>query len=276
MIKIGQHQELVVLRSTSVGLFLGDNLGNEVLLPNKYVPEGVEPEDTIEVFVYKDSEDRPIATTLKPKAIPGQFAVLTVNDVSGVGAFLDIGLEKDLLVPYREQNRNLSRDMDVLVYVYLDDVTQRMVATCKISKFLEKDISELSEGMQVDVLVGPRNDLGRSVIINNKYQGIIYENQIFEKLSQGDQRLAYIQKIREDEKIDVSLQPVGYENIDRFEQVVLDALEKNGGTLPIGDKSDPNKIYELLGMSKKNFKKAIGTLYKNRKVLLEPTSVKLV
>ncbi|MBO6517485.1 MAG: GntR family transcriptional regulator [Bacteroidia bacterium] len=276
MIKVGQYHTMIVLRETSVGLFLGNAQGDEILLPNKYIEEGTKVDDHIDVFVYKDSEDRPIATTLIPKAVAGQFAVLKVNDVSSVGAFLDMGLEKDLLVPYKEQNQNLIRGKEVLVYVYLDEVTNRMVASCKTHKFIEKETIELEEGEQVELLIGGQTDLGRHVIINNRYSGLIYDNEIFGKIRLGDTKTGYIKKLREDGKIDVSLQPQGYENMDSFETKVLEELDARGGELPIGDKSAPEDIYGLLGMSKKNFKKAIGSLYRQRLVVLAPTSVKKV
>jgi uncharacterized protein len=276
MLEVGKYHHLTVLRNTSVGMFLGDLKGNEVLLPIKYIPEGLEVDGSIEVFVYKDSEDRPIATTLIPLALPGEFAVLTVNDVSGVGAFLEMGLEKELLVPYKEQNQNLIRGKQVLVYVYLDEVTNRLVASCKTNKFVEREDLFLEENEEVDLLVGPRTDLGINVIINNKYAGLIYENEIFERVKLGDKKKGFIFKLREDGKIDVRLQPTGFDNIDAFEQKLLDALNANEGALSIGDKSPPNVIYDRLQMSKKNFKKAAGGLYKKRLIELNPTSIRLL
>lgn len=276
MLEVGQYHHLTVLRDTSVGMFLGDLKGNEILLPIKYIPAGLEVDGSIEVFVYKDSEDRPIATTLKPLALPGEFAVLTVNDVSSYGAFLEMGLEKELLVPYKEQNQNLVVGRQVLVYVYLDGVTNRLVASCKTNKFVEREDINLEENEEVDLLIGPRSDLGINVIINNKYAGLIYDNEVFEKVRLGDKKKGYIFKLREDDKIDVRLQPTGYENIDAFEQKLLDALNANSGKLPVGDKSAPERIYELLQMSKKNFKKAAGSLYKKRIITVEPTAIALV
>jgi len=276
MLEVGQYHHLTVLRDTSVGMFLGDLKGNEILLPIKYIPEALEVDGSIEVFVYKDSEDRPIATTLKPLALPGEFAVLTVNDVSSYGAFLEMGLEKELLAPYKEQNQNLVVGRQVLVYVYLDEATNRLVASCKTNKFVKRDFIDLEENEEVDLLIGPRTDLGINVIINNTYAGLIYENEVFEKVKLGDKKKGYIYKLREDDKIDVRLQPTGYENIDAFEQKLLDTLEANGGKLPVGDKSEPERIYELLQMSKKNFKKAAGSLYKKRLITVEPTAIQLV
>lgn len=275
MLEVGKYHHLTVLRDTSVGMFLGDLKGNEILLPIKYIPEGLEVDGSIDVFVYKDSEDRPIATTLKPLALPGEFAVLTVNDVSSFGAFLEMGLEKELLVPYKEQNQNLVVGRQVLVYVYLDEVTNRLVASCKTNKFVKRDSIDLEENEEVDLLIGPRTDLGINVIINNTYAGLIYENEVFEKVRLGDKKKGYIYKLREDDKIDVRLQPTGYENIDSFEQKLLDSLKANGGKLPIGDKSAPERIYELVQMSKKNFKKSVGSLYKKRLITVEPTAIQL-
>jgi len=274
MITVGQYHTLTVLRSTSVGLFLGNLKGDEILLPNKYVPTGINVDDTLEVFVYKDSEDRPIATTLTPKAIPGEFKVLTVNDTSSVGAFLDIGLEKDLLVPYKEQNQNLTRGQQVLVYVYLDEVTNRMVASCKTNKFIDRELDALEDGEEVQLLIGGSTELGRNVIINNQYAGLIYKNEVFGTIKLGDQRKGYIKKVREDGKIDVSLQPHGYQHIDSFGQKIMEELDAHGGSLPIGDKSDPEHIYNLLGMSKKNFKRAAGSLYKQRLIVIEARSLR--
>jgi len=273
MLEVGQNHNLTVLRSTSVGLFLGNLKGDEILLPNKYVPEGIEVDDTIDVFVYKDSEDRPIATTFKPLAYPGEFAVLMVNDVSGVGAFLEMGLEKELLVPYKEQNQNLLRGKKVMVYVYLDEVTNRLVASCKTNKFVEREKIELEENEEVDLLIGGQTELGRNVIINNKYSGLIYNNEIFEKLHLGDKKTGYIHRLREDGKIDVRLQPAGYENIDSFEEMVMNELDQHGGSMAIGDKSPPELIYKVLKMSKKNFKKAVGGLYKKRLITVKPNQI---
>lgn len=274
MLEVGKYHHLTVLRDTSVGMFLGDLKGNEILLPLKYIPQGLQVDDSIEVFVYKDSEDRPIATTLKPLALPGEFAVLTVNDVSSFGAFLEMGLEKELLVPYKEQNQNLTRGKQVLVYVYLDELTNRLVASCKTNKFVEREDIDLEENQEVELLIGPRSDVGINVIINNKYAGLLYENEVFEKVRLGDKRTGYIFKLREDGKIDVRLQPTGYENIDAFEQKILDVLDDHGGNMDIGDKSAPEKIYEAFKMSKKNFKKAAGGLYKKRLIVVEPNSIK--
>ncbi|MFT7591718.1 MAG: putative RNA-binding protein (virulence factor B family) [bacterium] len=276
MLEVGKYHHLTVLRDTSVGMFLGDLKGNEILLPIKYIPKGLAIDDSIEVFVYKDSEDRPIATTLKPLAFPGEFAVLTVNDVSNVGAFLEMGLEKELLVPYKEQNQNLVRGRQVLVYVYLDEVTNRLVASCKTNKFVERNDIVLEENEEVTLLVGPRTDMGTNVIINNTYAGLLYDNEVFEKLRMGDLKTGYIHKLREDGKIDVRLQPAGFENIDAFEQQLLDAIKANNGKLPVGDKSAPERIYELVQMSKKNFKKASGGLYRKRIITIEPNELELV
>ncbi len=276
MLEVGQYHNLTVLRDTSVGMFLGDLKGNEILLPLKYIPKGLAIDDSIEVFVYKDSEDRPIATTLKPLVLPGEFAVLMVNDVSSFGAFLEMGLEKELLVPYKEQNQNLTRGKKVLVYVYLDELTNRLVASCKTNKFVERDDIALEVNEEVSLLIGPRTDMGTNVIINNTYAGLLYDNEVFKRLHLGDKTTGFIHKLREDGKIDVRLQPAGFENIDAFEQQLLDVINKHDGTLPIGDKSPPEKIYAIAAMSKKNFKKAAGGLYRKKLITISPQALELV
>ncbi|MCB9263304.1 MAG: GntR family transcriptional regulator [Flavobacteriales bacterium] len=276
MIEVGTYHIMTVLRKTSVGCFLGNNLGDEILLPNKYIPENTEIDDRINVFIYKDSEDRPIATTLIPKAVSGEFAFLTVNDVSPIGSFLDIGLEKDILVPYREQNRRLERGQQVLVYVYTDNASNRMVASCKTNKFTTKEITELSENQEVDILISEKTDLGFKAIVNQKYSGLLYHNEIFSALKLGEKLKGFVKKIREDGKLDISLQKQGYDGIEPMSETILKALNMNNGVLPIGDKSSPEEIYGLLKMSKKNFKKAVGLLYKNKLITIEEQKIKSV
>ncbi|MFT4522655.1 MAG: putative RNA-binding protein (virulence factor B family) [Bacteroidia bacterium] len=275
MIEVGKLNKLTVLRDTSVGMFLGDLLGGEVLLPIKYIPENTKVDDELEVFIYKDSEDRIIATNLTPLAQLNSFACLTVSDVSSVGAFLDWGLEKDLLVPYREQNIHLEVGKKILVYVYLDETSNRIVASCRLKKFLSEDTPTFEEGEEVDLIVWHPTELGYNVLINEQFSGVVYANEIFEKLHQGERRKGYIKQVRPDGKIDVSLQKLGYDQVLSSIDPILQKLQDAGGTLPIGDKSDPDLIYRLLGMSKKNFKKAIGSLYKAGKIEIEPNSIRL-
>lgn len=273
--EVGKYNTLQVLRATSVGLYLGDAEGNDVLLPHKYIPENIEMGGEIEVFIYRDSEDRLIATTLTPAILLNQFAILEVVAVSPIGAFLDWGLEKDLFVPFKEQNHKLQSGQWVPVYLYLDEETDRLVASAKINKFFQNnDPIELEENQKADILVYEKTDLGYNVIINNRYKGLVYENEIFRRLAWGDQTTGYIKNIREDGKIDVSLQPLGFLNArDENARVIMEKLESNGGILHLSDASDPIDIQDQLGMSKKAFKKAIGGLYREGLITLSDASV---
>lgn len=276
--EVGKYNTLQVLRATSVGLYLGDAEGNDVLLPHKYIPESIEMGQELEVFIYRDSEDRLIATTLTPAILRDQFAILEVVATSSIGAFLDWGLEKDLFVPFKEQNHKLQTGQWVPVYLYLDEETDRLVASAKINKFFRNQESiELEENQKVDLLVFEKTDLGYNVIVNNLYKGLIYENEIFRRLAWGDQTTGYIKNIREDGKIDISLQPLGFLNArDENSRIILEKLGENGGILHLSDSSDPMDIQEQLGMSKKAFKKAIGGLYRDGLVTISEAAVERV
>jgi predicted RNA-binding protein (virulence factor B family) len=274
---IGQYAELRVAKLVDFGVFLEGEDEALILLPNRYVPAKTQIDDKIKVFIYRDSEDRIIATTLQPKATVGQFAVMKVKSVTRVGAFLDWGLAKDLLVPFSEQRDKLQVDQDYLVYVYLDEATGRIVATAKIDKVLRETEHDYKEGDEVKLLVGKRNDLGYQVLINDNALGIIYRNEVFGNLRMGDQRIGYIKKVRPDGKIDVSLQQQGYQNeVPKSGQMILDVLKEEEGFLPLNDKSSPEDIHYLLKMSKKNFKKSIGLLYKQRLITIEENGIYLV
>lgn len=266
MIQIGKINTLEALRETSVGFFLGDEDDNDVLLPNKYVPRTLQIGDSIDVFVYTDSEDRIIATTLTPKIKRNEFARLQVVSVTRVGAFLDWGLEKDLLVPYREQVRPMEVGRWYVVYLYLDHETDRLVASNRLNRFLDTAKPNLEEGQEVSLLAYESTDLGINVIINNRYKGLVYANEIFQRVYPGDRLTGYIKQIREDNRVDVSLQKPGYENVESSLQRILDALDDHRGFLPLHDKSDPDEIYRVLEMSKKTFKKAVGALFRERKI----------
>ncbi len=273
--KIGVYNQLEVLRDTSVGLFLGDQSGNEVLLPNKYVPANAKIGKILDVFVYTDSEDRPIATTLRPLIQLGEFACLRVTDVSNVGAFLDWGLEKDLLVPFREQKDKMRVGKSYIVYLRLDEVTDRLVATAKLHKIFDKEVGALEEGQEVDLIVGEGTDIGIEVVINHRYRGMLYRNEIFQDVMFGDPVKGYIKQIREDGKIDVSLRKTGMDNLEEGAKKILDELKANDGYLALHDKSDPEDILYQLEMSKKNFKRSLGTLYKKKLVVLVEGGVRL-
>ena len=278
MIHIGRHQDLYILRETSVGLYLGDEEEEEdVLLPNKYCPEQFEIGEKINVFVYRDYEERKIATNLQPKILLHQFALLRVTSVSNVGAFLDWGLEKELLVPFREQRKKMEVGRWYIVFLELDKVTDRLYATNKIEKRLQNKTLTVQEGDAVDVLVMKKTDLGYSVIVNQQHEGLIFESDIFTTLNIGDTVKGYVKQIRDDNKIDISLQPIGFENFnDPNCEMILKQLRAQKGFLPISDKSTPEEIYTQFNISKKAYKKAVGTLYKQRKIALQPDGIKLV
>ncbi|MBK6978177.1 MAG: GntR family transcriptional regulator [Cytophagaceae bacterium] len=266
--KVGEYNTLKILRGTGVGMYLGDDEGNDVLLPHKYIPENAVIGEDIDVFIYRDSEDRLIATNLKPLILLNEFAVLEVVAVTGIGAFLDWGLEKDLFVPFKEQNHKLQTGQWVPVYLYLDTQTDRLVASAKVNKFFKNDqIENLEIGQEVDLMVFEKTDLGHNVVINNLYKGLVFENETFRRIAWGDNLKGFIKNIREDGKIDVSLQPIGFRKyIEPAAQQILDKLKQNNGILHLSDKSDPIEVMEILEMSKKSFKKAIGGLYKDKKI----------
>jgi predicted RNA-binding protein (virulence factor B family) len=277
MLKVGQQNILKVLRGTSVGFFLGDEEGNDVLLPHKYIPEGLNIGDEIDVFLYRDSEDRIIATTLEPLVKLNQFACLQVSAATNIGAFLDWGLEKDLFVPFREQNQKLREGDYTVVYLYLDESTDRLVGSCRLNRHFEFENIELKEGEEVNLLILDKTDLGFNVAVNHKYRGLIYENEIFQRLAWGDTVKGYVKIVREDGKIDISLQKQGFENsIEPNSQKVLDVLKANDGHMPFNDKSDSVEIQSQFEMSKKAFKRAIGGLYKQKLILIDEDGIKLV
>jgi predicted RNA-binding protein (virulence factor B family) len=275
MIQIGKYNKLEVFRRSPHGMYLMDEEGEEVLLPNKYVADTLEIDDEIEVFIYKDSEDRLVATTARPKIQLHQFACLEVKAVTGVGAFLDWGLEKDLMVPFSEQHRKMDAGRRYVVYMYEDEQTNRLVATSKLDQFLEKENLTVEAGEKVKLLIASPAPRGFYAIINNKHWGLVYANEIFQPIRVGDEMVGYIKHIREDKKIDLSLQQQGFANVEPNAQKVLQMLKRNDGFLPLHDKSHPDMIQGQLGMSKKTFKKAIGGLYKQHLIRIESDGIHL-
>lgn len=277
MIEIGKYNNLTILRSTSVGLFLGDDSGEDVLLPLKYCPENVNMGDKIDVFVYRDGEERKIATNLIPKILLHEFALLEVTDEARVGTFVDWGMEKNLLVPFKEQRMRMERGRWYVVYLDLDKETDRLFASNKVEKYLSNDVLTIKEGEKVDILILRQTDMGYSVIINNKHSGLIFDNEIFKRLNIGEKHLGYVKKIREDNKVDISLHPIGFENSnDPNCEIIYQTLVDNDGFLQITDKSSPDDIYSEFGISKKAYKKAVGTLYKQKKIELLADGIKLI
>lgn len=275
MLAIGEYHKLTIDRDTDPGLFLRDDEGNEVLLPNKYKPESFELEDEIEVFVYLDHQERPVATTLKPFVKLDEFAYLKCVEVSDIGAFLDWGLEKHLFVPFKEQVSKMRKGDRYLIFCYLDELTGRLVASSKVNNFLVNTDLTVEPFEEVDLIVSNPTELGWNVIINEIHQGLVYKDDVFQKLHTGDRLKGYIKKTRPDGKIDVALQRPGYRSIEPNAQEILTHLELKGGFLPLTDKSSPEEIEKLLQMSKKSFKKALGTLYKQRRVEIKDNGIYL-
>ena len=276
MVYIGEYAELRIDRFTSVGAYLEDDEGFEVLLPNKYLTDDLEVDQTIKVYIYNDSEDRPVATTETPKIELNDFAFLRVKAVSNFGAFLDWGLEKDLLVPFKEQTAKMVEEGIYLVRLYRDDQTNRLVGSARINRYLEDEVTDLEQGDEVDLFVAEVTDLGRKVIVNGIYSGLIFKDRLVRPLRNGDRTTGYVEFIREDGKIDISLVPIGLEKFDEFSETVLKYLQENGGVMNVTDNSSPDLIRAELGMSKKSFKKAVGNLYKNKKIKLTDTAIELL
>jgi len=276
MLFIGKYNNLTIERVTSVGMFLSDVEGEEVLLPNQYLTDEMQVEDNIRVFVYLDSEDRPVATTETPKIIRNEFAFLEVKDVSEHGAFMDWGLIKDLFVPFREQSVPMEIGDWHVVFLYLDQKSSRLIASTKIDRFLENERLTVAEGDEVDLLVWLKTDLGYNVIVNQYHKGLIYGNEVFKDLKIGDSLKGYVKKIRPENKLDISLQKASLEQIEPSIQNILDELKKAGGFLNLSDGSSPEDIYKTFGISKKVFKKSIGGLYKQGKIRIANEGIYLI
>jgi uncharacterized protein len=276
MIEQGRNIDLKIVKRATFGLFLADESGEEVLLPNKYCSEEMKPGDNITVFVYRDSEGKKIATTLTPKIFFNEFALLKVTSVTGVGAFLDWGLEKELMVPFREQKQKMVEGRWYIVYLDLDKKTDRLYASNRVERFLQNEKISVKEGEEVELVVLHKTDLGYSVIINHAHQGLIFENEIFQGIRIGDRLSGYVKKIREDHKIDISLQPIGFRKFnDSNSELIYAQLEENDGFLAVTDKSSPEEIYSQFGISKKAFKNSLGALYKQRRIEILPDGIKL-
>lgn len=276
MISIGKTFQLDVVKAVEFGFYLDAKELGEVLLPLKYAPSDLVEGDTIEVFLYLDSEDRPVATTQKPKAKVGEFAYLNVVDNSKVGAFLDIGLEKDVLVPFAEQHRPMEVGHSYLVYLYLGEFDNRIIASSKIDKFLDDEKPHNFKPQQaVDLIIANSTDLGYKAIVNHSHWGVLYKNEVHQRLSFGQYKKGFIKYIRPDGKIDLSLQG-GQETRDKYAKIILNHLRKQNGFAPVHDKSDPQLISDVFGMSKAAFKKAIGGLYKQRIISIEKDGIHLL
>ena len=276
MIRLGEYNTLEILRETDPGLYLGDTEENVVLLPHRYKPENFNIGDMLEVFVYLDYEERPVATTLTPHVLLNDFGYLHCSDVNKFGAFMDWGVQKQLFVPFKEQARPMKVGNWYIVYLSMDEQTSRLVGSSKTNKYLNNDTVTLEKFDEISIMVTHITDLGANVIINGKHKGLIFINDIFEDIRTGDTMKAFVKSVREDNKIDVVLQSPGYRSIEPNANFILDELKAAGGFMPLHDKSDPQDIKNELGMSKKSFKKAIGTLYKDKQIVIKPDGIELV
>ena len=276
MLQIGNYNTLRITKLVSFGVYLDGGDGKEILLPTRYVPKDAKVDDEVQVFIYHDNEGRLIATTLHPKAVVGEFAFMRVKSVNSTGAFLDWGLMKDLLVPFKEQKMAMREGKWYLVYVHLDHLTGRIVASARVEKFLGNVPPEYESNQEVDLLVADDTEIGYKVIVNNSHWGMIYHNQVFQRLERGERLKGYVKEVREDDKLDISLQPLGYQKVDGISQRILEALQMKDGYLPVHDKSDPEEIYSLFRCSKKAFKQAIGSLYKQHRIRIEADGIRLL
>lgn len=275
MIAIGQYNDLRIINKTEAGLILTEG-DKEVLLPYNDVPKNAEIGDNITVFVYVHKDGRLMGTTKKPLACVGDFAYLTVVDDSEDGAFMDLGLDKDIYVPKREQKRPMFKGDRHVVYIFLDESNDRMVASSRLTNFVEEEDIDLEEGDEVSLLIVDRSDLGYNAIVDNKYIGLLYANELFDVLNPGELRKGWIKKIRVEGKIDLSLQPMGYGHILDTKDSVLEELKESGGVIALGDKSTPEEIYARFKISKNAFKKVIGGLYKDRLITISDHEIKIL
>lgn len=276
MAEVGKFNKLRAILDLDYGVYLdGEDLG-EILLPRRYVPENCRIGEEIEVFIYHDSKERLVATTQKPFAVVGQFAWLKVKAATDVGAFLDWNLPRDLFVPFREQKQKMVEGGFYVVYVYLDEKSGRIAASSRLDKFLNQEEAGFQEGQKVDLLICDRTELGYKAIVDNTCWGILYENEVFQTLKRGQRIGGFIKKVRDDARIDLCLQKPGYEKVDDISEKILDMLKARGGFIAVSDKSSPEVIYELFGISKKNYKKAVGALYKRNIISIQDEGLRLL
>jgi len=275
-IKLGEYNRLTIVKAVDFGLYLDGGDEGEILLPSRYVPKDCRIGDELDVFIYLDNEERIVATTQKPLAKVGDFAYLEVSWVNEYGAFLHWGPLKDLFCPFREQKMRMEIGESYIVFVYIDRESYRIAASAKIEHYLQKDTPPYTVGTETDLLIWQKTDLGFKVIIDNRYQGLVYEDQIFKRIHTGDRMKGYISRVREDGKLDVTLQPLGYQQARAFSDTLLQYLKNNGGFCDLGDKSDAEDIKRRFQVSKKTFKKAVGDLYKRCLIVLDEQGIRLV
>ena len=274
-IELGKFNQLKVVKFVDFGLYLDGGDDGEILLPLRYVPEGVKEGDELKVFLYLDNEERLVATTQTPLVQVGEFAFLEVNWVNKYGAFLNWGLMKDLFVPFREQKMRMIQGKSYIVYCYQDKESYRLMASAKVNKFLSNEMPPYQEGQEVDILIWQKTDLGFKAIVENKFAALLYDSEIFQPLRSGMRLKAFVKQVREDGKIDLILQQAGPRKVDDFAETLLKYIRDHKGFTSFNDKSDAEEIYETFGVSKKTFKKAVGELYKMRLVSLQPNGISL-
>lgn len=259
----------MINRFVDFGAYLIDDEDNEVLLPKRYLTGYEELDDYIEVFIYNDSENRPVATTEQPVATVGQFCLMRVKTVNAIGAFLEWGLvAKDLLVPFSEQRVRMQAGRSYIVYIYLDPSSQRIVASAKLDKFLDKNLPDYYHRQKVDVLVVQQQEIGYRVIVDGKYWGMVYNNEIYQPINIGEHHTGFVKQVRDDGKIDITLAKIEKMRVDDLADEIMAFLYHNGGSMTLNDKSSPDEIMRSFNCSKKDFKKALGLLYKQHKVTL--------
>ncbi len=274
-ILLGDYNRLEVVRAVPFGMYLDGGAEGEILLPSRYVPKGCKPGDVLDVFIYLDQDEKPVATTEKPLAKVGDFACLEVAWTNQYGAFLRWGPMKDLFCPFREQKIRMVKGAHYIVYVTVDEETYRLMATAKVEKWLAQEPPRYSHGDEVSLLVWQKTDLGFKVIIDNRYSGLVYEDQIFRPIRTGDRLKGYIDHVRQDGKIDVTIQPTGRRQTEEFSEVLLRYLQDNGGHCDLGDKSPAELIADRFKVSKKTFKKAVGDLYRRRLITINDQGIAL-
>lgn len=274
MADIGVLNNLRVVKEVDFGVYLDGGEHGEILLPRRYVPENCKVDDIIKVFIYLDSEDRLIATTERPYAMVGDFALLKVVAVESAGAFLDWGLPKDLLVPFSEQSPIMEEGKSYVVRVYVDK-SNRIAGTTRLDRYLDNDTGNFHVSQKVELLICNQTDIGYKAIVNGTHWGVLYYNEVFQSLKSGQKTKGYIKKVRDDNKIDLSLQKLGYEKVDDITETILGVLKEQGGFISVSDKSTPETIHKLFGVSKKTYKKAIGAIYRKRLITIENNGIKL-
>ena len=274
-IRLGDYNRMTVVKTVDFGVYLDGGEEGEVLLPARYVPDGCKEGDELEVFVYLDNEERLVATTQTPLAKGGDFACLEVSRVNEYGAFLNWGLLIDLFRPLREQEMKMEKGKRYIVHVHIDHESHRIVASAKVERYFDPSFPPYRYGDEVSLLVWQKTDLGFKVIVDNRYAGLVYSNQIFREIRTGDRMKGYIEAVREDGKIDVMLQPTGWRMTKGTADVLLDYLETHQGVCRLTDKSPAEDIYQAFQVSKKSYKKAVGDLYKRRLITIEEDCIRL-